>query len=62
MGLLNSYNIEKIHFLSGREMFLLQLELKSSIVRAPFSPGIVCLVNSDILMTGSKAERDRREV
>ena len=62
MGLLNSYNMEKIHFLWGREMFLLQLKLKSSTVRAPFSPGIVCLVNSNILMTDSNAERQRREM
>ena len=54
--------IEKIHFLWGREIFLLQLELKSSTVIAHFPPGIVYLVNSNILMTGSNAERHRREI
>lgn len=32
------YNIEKNHFLGGREIYLLELELKFSIGIAQFSP------------------------
>ena len=38
MGLLNSYKIEKIHFLWEREMYFLGLELNFSTVIAHFSP------------------------